>query len=77
MNRTYCYFCFIDEIGLCDLCLTNLHTCLNCLVYGDGGLCFNCEILGDEGVDLNNDLLEISNWIQQNDSYFLSKINTN
>lgn len=75
MDRKYCYFCFIDELGLCDPCLTSINTCLNCLAYGNGGLCLNCQMNGDEGVDLNNDLLEIFYWVQRNDSYFLSKTN--
>jgi|LakMenEpi03Aug12_release.lakeMendotaPanAssembly.Ray.scaffolds.fasta_scaffold00515_51 hypothetical protein len=75
MDRKHCYFCFIDELGLCDVCLTGINTCFNCLAYGNGGLCLNCETNGDEGVDLNNDLLEIFYWIQRNDSYFLSKTN--
>jgi hypothetical protein len=76
MERKYCYFCFIDELGLCDLCLTDINTCLNCLAYGgNNGLCLNCETNGDEGVDLHNDLLEIFDWIQRNDSYFLLTTN--
>lgn len=72
MDRNYCYFCFIDEIGLCDLCLGSVSICLNCLVYGNGGLCLNCETNGDEGVYLDDDLLQILDWIQRNDSYFLT-----
>lgn len=72
MDRNHCYFCFIDEIGLCDLCLSEISICLNCLVYGNGGLCLNCERNGDEGVYVDDDLLQILAWIQRNDSYFLT-----
>lgn len=72
MNKDHCYFCFIDEIGLCDMCLNDINLCLNCIVYGNGGLCINCLTYGDEAIDLNNDLLNVFNWIQRNDSYFAS-----
>jgi hypothetical protein len=78
-NNHFCYFCFIDDLGLCDLCITNINdVCLNCIAYGgNNNQCVNCELLGDEGVSLGHDVSEIRNWIFRNDQHFISIINVN
>lgn len=69
-TKKFCYFCFIDEIGLCDSCLVDIETCLNCIVYGNGSLCLNCEIQGDEGISMHPNVTDINDWIRRNDEYF-------
>jgi hypothetical protein len=79
-NNQFCYFCFIDEIGLCNQCINSIaiDVCLNCITYGNNNnQCINCELLGDEAVSLGNDVSEIRNWIFRNDQHFLSIINKN
>jgi hypothetical protein len=70
LTKKFCYFCFIDEIGICDFCLTDIECCLNCIVYGNGGQCLNCELQGDEAVSLGQNISDIIDWIQRNDAYF-------
>ena len=79
-NNYFCYFCFIDELGLCNHCIANIavDVCLNCIAYGgNNNQCINCELLGDEAVSLGQDVSEIRNWIYLNDEHFLSIINKN
>jgi hypothetical protein len=76
-NNYFCYFCFIDELGLCNQCITIIavDVCLNCIAYGENNnnhQCINCELLGDEGVSFGHDVSEIKNWIYLNDAHFLS-----
>ena len=77
MNKTntftsdhHCYFCFINELGLCDTCLKAVNVCLNCIAYGRGGYCINCIENGDEAVSMDTDFQKIIRWIQQNDHYY-------
>lgn len=72
MNKQYCYFCFIDEIGLCDLCISELNVCVNCIVYGNGDICNGC-LSKDEAIILDHDLFKVLEWIRRNDFYFLAK----
>ena len=69
-TKDFCYFCFIDEIGICDLCLPHIETCLNCIVYGNGGQCLNFEIQGDEAVSFGPNVSDVVDWIRRNDSHF-------
>lgn len=81
MNRQYCYFCFIDEIGLCDLCIEEIDVCLNCIIYGNNNICNNC-LIQDEAVVLDQIIVnQVVEWIRRNDFYWLKitedSINTN
>lgn len=68
-----CYFCFIDELGICEECMDKYNYsnfCLNCIAYGNGDLCQNCLTMGDEGVSMEYDLHRIISWIIRNDTHF-------
>jgi len=72
----FCYFCFIDEIGLCDYCIDKNNICINC--FFSDHICPTCM---DEGVDLIFDKNLIREWIRSNDLHykllFLQKKNIN
>jgi hypothetical protein len=42
---SFCYFCFIDEIGLCDYCIDKNNICINCL-FSD----HICDLIFDKNI---------------------------
>lgn len=64
-----CYFCFIDEIGLCDYCIDKNNICINC-IFSDH-ICHNIHNDSNKNV--------IREWIRSNDLYYinLQEKNTN
>lgn len=72
LDRQYCYFCFIDEIGLCDICigdLVELDLCLYCVVSGQ--VCNACKYKEQQA---EQNLISILDWIEKNDLYFHNKM---
>jgi hypothetical protein len=84
-NNYRCYFCYIDEIGLCDTCLENYkNVCLNCITCSICNItytsCKKCSRNGSQQDQLQNNKNEVAKddinnlvkWIKQNDTYFLN-----
>lgn len=56
---SFCYFCFIDEIGLCDYCIDKNNICINCL-FSD----HICDLIFDKNI--------IREWIKHNDLHYIN-----
>lgn len=67
--KKHCYFCYIDEIGLCDICIEQYNLCINCIMQSR--LCLSCRQL-DEGIYIDPSTHDIIEWIRENDDYYKS-----
>jgi hypothetical protein len=67
----FCYFCFIDDIGLCDHCIHKNNICINC--FFSDHICYTCMRNGmDDGIDLIFDKNLIREWIRSNDLHYIN-----